>query len=153
MWYRHTKNPISLINFLHGSQKGPTLPSLNSISALNTNFHLLIDLAAQWTDRHFFDLSLTVEQKEKCFASQEDWLIIIIFLNKNLCGPYGSQPQLTFHAEPFVPSCQYTQYTNTGCSLIVSPSHTHTRTHRHTLNSHLMIVANRYDRTLWGDAR
>lgn len=154
MWYRHTKNPISLINFLHGSQKGPTLPSLNSISALNTNLHLLIDLAAQWTYRHYFDLSLTTA----AWASGGDWskkrnVLLQRHKAQNLCGPYGSQPQLTFHAEPFVHSCQYTQYTNTGCSLIVSPSHTHTRTHRHTLNSHSMIVANRYDRTLWGDAR
>lgn len=59
MWYKHTKNPISLINFLHASQKGPTLSPLNSISPLKTNFHLLINVATQWTDRHFIDLSLT----------------------------------------------------------------------------------------------
>lgn len=59
MWYWHTKNPVSLINFLHGSQKGSTLSLLNSIAPLKINSHHLIDVATQWTDRHFIDLSLT----------------------------------------------------------------------------------------------
>lgn len=141
MWYRHTKNPISLINFLHASQKGPTLSPLNSISPLKTNFHLLIDVATQCTDRHFIDLSLTTaawasggNRSKKRNVPLQCGRMSLFFLLKAqiLCGPsvfllsarINSLFMLIFFCSHVTPP----QHTNTGCSLILF-SLFHTPTH------------------------
>lgn len=165
MWYRHTKKPISLINFLHAPQKGPSLSSVNSISPLKTNFHLLIDVATQWTDRHFIDLSLTTaawasgrNRNKKRNGSLHCGRIGLFFLLKssNLCDPAQFLPSARicslFKLNLFIYLfCALSfLWTHTDTSEVV---HSFSFTHTHTPNTHLIIAANRYDGTLWGDAQ
>lgn len=144
MWYRHTKNPISLINFLRASQKGPTLSSLNSISPLKTNFNLLIGVAAQWTDRHFIDLSLTTaawtsrgsgSRKRNVSLQHRRMGLFFLWKAPNLCGPTvflpSARPDSLFM---LLCLCSHviTLYTHTHRLFTHSLSLFHTPTQRHT---------------------
>ncbi len=103
-----------------------------------TNFHLLIDAATQWTDRHFIDPSLTTAarasgaKREIFHFSVGGCAYFSYKSSKSLwpsqCVSAPRQNQLTFHADFFLFSHVITLGTQTQVVSSHTPSFTHSQT-------------------------
>lgn len=112
MWYKHTKNPISLINFLHVSQKGLTELSLSFKDKLSS-----FDRWGNSMDRQTyfwpkFDHSCWGFMREQ----EEEKRRGAYFSNKNTLSMQYFCSQLTFPVDL--------------CSGVITCTHTDTRVRR-----------------------
>lgn len=158
MWYRHTKNPISLINFLHVSQKGSPLspywrlslpPFKDKLSCFDGCGNSLDRQTFYWPKFDHSCLGCRGErgtEREMCHFSVGGWA----YFSYRTLQTFVVVQNFCLQPPPTLFTCW------SLCTLMSSQSaHTgrDTLSHTHTINTHLIIVGNRYDGTLWGDAR